>query len=189
MCDVPRPDPPPTPIKNCRETRSHERAHTGWHRQGQGLSWQKDTFERAAPTAADPKETLPSKSVVGCSANGSEVGLGASFELRKRRWRPLGTSSDQFRTPKASLETSRDLLKCSLGASPSPHAILNDSCTDSSTPPELLPLLVTPAPGPRYWFRSFPEHRFPPSVSQGLPTRRTRGSADLGGWGGLGAGP
>ena len=77
---------PPPP--DGREARSYERARTDGT---PGIS-PKYTFERAAPTAADPKETLPSKRVLGCSANGAEVGLGTSFGLRKRRWRPLGTS-------------------------------------------------------------------------------------------------
>ena len=36
-------------------------------------------FERAAPTAADPEETVPSKRVVGCSANRAEIGLRTQF--------------------------------------------------------------------------------------------------------------
>ena len=40
---------------------------------------QKYTFERAAPTAADPKETLPSASVKVCFGNNSEVNSGSLF--------------------------------------------------------------------------------------------------------------
>ena len=36
-------------------------------------------LERAAPTAADPNETLPSASVKGCFVNNSEVGSGLLF--------------------------------------------------------------------------------------------------------------
>ena len=48
------------------------------------------TFERAAPTAADPKETLSSKRVVGSSENRAVVGAVSSFGLRKCRWGALG---------------------------------------------------------------------------------------------------
>ena len=41
------------------------------------------TLERAAPTAADPKEKLALTSVRGCSGDGSEVGFGIDFGLPK----------------------------------------------------------------------------------------------------------
>ena len=42
-------------------------------------------FERAAPTAADPKETMSSKRVVGSSENRAEVGAVSSFGLSAQR--------------------------------------------------------------------------------------------------------
>ena len=72
-----------------------------------GTSWgwaQSGTLERAAPTAADPKETLCPKPVAGCSATRAEVGAVSSFGFRRCRWMPLGTPRsaprDQFCTPK-----------------------------------------------------------------------------------------
>ena len=49
-----------------------------------GLGLGLGELERAAPTAADPKEKLALTSVRGCSGDGSEVGFGIDFGLRKR---------------------------------------------------------------------------------------------------------
>ena len=69
----------------------------GFSMSGRGRGKESGTFERAAPTAADPKETMSSKRVAGNSENRAVVGAVPSFGLRKCRWGAL-------RTPESGLE-------------------------------------------------------------------------------------
>ena len=128
------------------------------------------TFERAAPTAADPKETMSSKRVVGSSENRAEVGAGFSFGLRKCRWAALGVPQSDPGSPV-------------LRPWPETSATCRIPCISSvqGLPP---PPHGSPRPSPPlYCFLSF----LPPCFDH-LPARRTRGSADLGAGGG-GVGP
>ena len=132
---------------------------------------QNRTFERAAPTAADPKETMPSKRVVGSSENRAEVGAGFSFGLRKCRWAALGVPQSDPGSPvlrpwpETSATCRIPCISSVQGLPPHPHG--------------------SPRPSPPlYCFLSF----LPPCFDH-LPARRTRGSADLGGGGGGGGWP
>ena len=118
------------------------------------------TFERAAPTAADPKETLSPKRVVGNSENRAVVGAVSSFGLRKCRWGALGTpksgpgSPVPHPWPERSAICRIPCISAVQGHGPPPHG--------SPSPPP-----------PLYCFLSF----LPPCFDQ-LAARRTWGSAD-----------
>ena len=118
------------------------------------------TFERAAPTAADPKETMSSKRVVGSSENRAEVGAGFSFGLRKCRWAALGVPQSDPGPPvlrpwpETSATCRIPCISSVQGLGPPPH------CSPRPSPP-------------LYCFLSF----LPPCFDH-LPARRTRGSPD-----------
>ena len=119
-----------------------------------------EASERAAPTAADPKETLSSKRVVGSSENHAEVGAVTSFGLRKCRWAALGVPQSDPGSPvlrpwpETSATSRIPCISAVQGHGPQP------------------PCNPRPQP-PLYCFLSF----LPPCFDQ-LPARRTWGSAD-----------
>ena len=148
------------------------RENKGFSMSGRGWGKESGTFERAAPTAADPKETMSSKRVVGSSENRAEVGAGFSFGLRKCRWAALGVPQSDPGSPvlrpwpETSATCRIPCISSVQGLGPPPH------CSPRPSPP-------------LYCFLSF----LPPCFDH-LPARRTRGSADLGGGGaGAGVGP
>ena len=55
------------------------------------------SLERAAPTAADPKEKWPSASVKGCFGNYSEVSLGPLFGVTESVWNPFQNKKSNLR--------------------------------------------------------------------------------------------